>query len=269
MRFFKVFAPLLLVVPLLTLAPPADAQRLPVERSMSKNTTKHGFAKVKDFARAGKRSQRFEVRAGDCGWDSGWSDCDNDRERSELTVKKPWRAGTDQWIAFSVYLPEDFRASSRVRTTVGQVRMRGGPTGFAGGFKSIPGVFAMEMQGNRYFLRVHVLSGPFDNVRDDNKDYNIATISEMRGRWTDFVIRLNTKSATGALELYKNGKRVVSHAYNQNYAPREYYFKYGIYRSFVSRNGGPMPTQIVYFDEVRKGKSYDKVAVERQRRAVD
>ena len=269
MTFLRVFAPLLLALPLLMLALAAQAQRLPVERSMTQNTTKHGYAKVKGIARLGKRAQRFEVRAGDCGWDSSWSDCDNDRERSELTVKKAWRAGSDQWIAFSIFLPEDFSASSRVRTTVGQVKMRGGPTGFAGGFPSEPGVFQMEMQGNRYFLRVHVLSGPFDNVRNDIKDYNLATISELRGHWTDFVVRLNTKSAPGLLEVYKNGTRVAAHAYNQNYAPREYYFKYGIYRSFVSRNGGPMPTQVVYFDEVRMGKSYVKVAVERQRRAVD
>ncbi|WP_299629389.1 heparin lyase I family protein [uncultured Tateyamaria sp.] len=269
MKFLTVLIPLIAAAFLTTLPHMSQAQRLPVERSMIYNTTQHGFAKVRDVARLGKRSQRFEVRAGDCGWDDGWSDCDNDRERSELTVKKNWRPGTDQWIAFSIYLPEDFRTSSRVRATVGQVKMRGGPTGFAGGFPSEPGVFQMEMLGNRYFLRVHVLSGPFDNVRNDIKDYNLASISELRGRWTDFVIRLNTKTAPGALEVYKNGTRVAAHPYNQNYAPREYYFKYGIYRSFVSRNGGPMPTQVVFFDEVRMGRSYDKVAVEKQRRAVD
>lgn len=269
MRVFKVFAVLLLVLPMLAFAWAAEAQRLPLERSMKFNTTEYGFAKVKDFSRLGKRAQRFEVRAGDCGWDDSWSDCDNDRERSEVTVKKPWRPSTDQWIGFSMYLPADFKTSSRVRTTVGQVKMRGGPTGYAGGFPSVRGVFQMEMQGNRYFLRVHVLSGPFDNVRDDIKDYNLASISQLRGRWTDFAIRVKTKSTPNTLEVYKNGKRVALHNYNQNYAPREYYFKYGIYRSFVSRNGGAMPTQVVFIDKVRMGRSYDKVAVEQQRRAVD
>jgi len=247
----------------------AEAQRLTVERSMKQNTTKHGFAKVRDNTRLGKRAQRFEVRAGDCGWDDGWSDCDNDRERSELYVKKDWKHNTDQWIAFSVYLPKDFKTSPRVRTTVGQVKMKGGPTGFAGGFPSEPGVFQMEMLGNRYFLRVHVLSGPFDNVRNDIKDYNLASISEMRGKWTDFAVRVNTKTAPGSIEVIKNGKRVAKHAFNQNYAPKAYYFKYGIYRSFVSQHRGPMPTQVVYFDEVRMGRSYAKVAIEGQRRPVD
>ena len=39
------------------------------------------------------------------------------------------------------------------------------------------------------------------------------------------------------------------------FRPKEYYVKYGIYRSFVSRHGGPMPVQILYFDEVKMGRS--------------
>ncbi len=269
MRLFAPAVGIIIALSLVCIPSIAAAQRLPVERSMKHNTTQHGFAKVQDLTRMGKRAQRFEVRAGDCGWDDGWSDCDNDRERSELYVKKDWRAGTDQWIAFSMYLPADFKTSTRVRTTVGQVKMKGGPTGFAGGFPSEPGVFQMEMLGNRYFLRVHVLSGPFENVRNDIKDYNLASISELRGKWTDFVVRVNTKGAQPTLEVFRNGTRVVLHNYTQNYAPKAYYFKYGIYRSFVSKHRGPMPTQVVYIDEVRMGRSYDKVAVEKQRRAVD
>lgn len=260
-----------LIVALIIAVSPSSsvAQRLPVERSLEKNQTKHGYAKIKGLSREGKRSQRFEVRSGDCGWSDGWSDCDNDRERSEVSVKKVWKHGTDQWIAFSVFLPTDFKTSSKVRTTVGQVKMKGGPTGFAGGFRSEPGVFQMEMQGDRYFLRVHALSGPFENVRDDIVDYPIASIRSMRGKWTDFVIRLNTQGTPGTLEVYKNGKQVAVHKYSQNYKPKSYYFKYGIYRSFVSRHGGPMPTQVIFFDEVRMGRSYEKVAVELQKRPVD
>lgn len=268
--FTRFFAATIALVFLCSLIPETVvAQRLPVERSLQKNQTEHGYAKIRGLTRLGKRAQRFEVRPGDCGWDSGWSDCDNDRERSELYVKRDWRHGTDQWIAFSIYLPPDFKTSSRVRTTVGQVKMKGGPSGFAGGFPSEPGVFQMEMLGNRYFLRVHVLSGPFNNVRNDIADYQLASISELRGKWTDFAVRLNTQGSPGTLEVFKNGKQVAVHPYNQSYKPKSYYFKYGIYRSFVSRHSGPMPTQVVFIDEVRMGKTYEKVAVELQKRAVD
>ena len=59
--------------------------------------------------RAGKKSIRFEVRAGDCGKDKdgGWSDCDTDRERHELSGKYRVSKG-ERWYAWSIYLPSDF-----------------------------------------------------------------------------------------------------------------------------------------------------------------
>ena len=47
-----------------------------------------------------------------------------------------------------------------------------------------------------------------------------------------------------------------------NFKPKSTYFKYGIYRSFVSRYKGlhgEIPTQIVYYDEVRRGTSIEDV----------
>ena len=47
------------------------------------------------------------------------------------------------------------------------------------------------------------------------------------------------------------------------FKPEGIYFKHGIYRSFISkykeRNSGKMPTQIVFYDEIRRGKSIEKV----------
>ena len=49
-----------------------EAGRLPGSRSLS--DTEHGYQIVTGLSRAGKYSQRFEVRAGDCGEDEDWSD---------------------------------------------------------------------------------------------------------------------------------------------------------------------------------------------------
>lgn len=46
--------------------------------------SKYRYARVKGFARRGEMSQRFEIRHGDCGKQSGWNDCENDRGRVEL-----------------------------------------------------------------------------------------------------------------------------------------------------------------------------------------
>ncbi len=42
---------------------------------------------VSDFAIIGKKSIRFESNHGECGFESNWSDCENDRERTELYYK--------------------------------------------------------------------------------------------------------------------------------------------------------------------------------------
>ena len=53
-----------------------------------------------------------------------------------------------------------------------------------------------------------------------------------------------------------------------NFIPDKTYFKFGIYRSFISRlkdrqkmrkKEEKMPTQIVYYDEIRRGNSIEEV----------
>ena len=79
----------LFIAALLVFHLPAGAMALGrLDGNRSLNDKKHGYAISSDVARAGKKSQRFEVRAGDCGEEIGWSDCANDRERSEIIVKK-------------------------------------------------------------------------------------------------------------------------------------------------------------------------------------
>ena len=71
--------------------------------------------------RAGEKSIRFEVRAGDCGKDKdgGWNDCKKDRERHELSGKYRVSKG-ERWYAWSIYLPEDFINVYPVSTMLGQ-----------------------------------------------------------------------------------------------------------------------------------------------------
>ena len=236
--------------------------RLETRRSL--NDTAHGFQFVSSPTRAGTTAQRFEVRPGDCGDSPGWSDCDNNRERSELTVERTIKPGTDRWIAYSIYLPADFQTSSRVTTTIGQIHQRGGPTGTAGGLASFPPLLQIDAKGNRVKACLHILSGPADNVRDDCRDFSLTTVDAMRGRWTDVMIHLDAREG-GQMEIFLNGQRRVNTSNFIRFVPREFYVKYGIYRSFVSRHGGPMPTQIAYYDEVRLGADRASVAVSAER----
>ena len=49
------------------------------------------------------------------------------------------------------------------------------------------------------------------------------------------------------------------------FKPKSIYFKHGIYRSFISKyktfNKRKMPTQIVFYDEIRRGSSIKKVDI--------
>lgn len=257
---------LAVIFALLADVPTADAGRLSGRRSLS--STKHGYQITNAITRAGKKSQRFEVRPGDCGRDPGWDDCANDRERSEFTLKKQIRIGQDRWVAFSVYLPKDFYSSPKVSTSLGQIHQRGGPKGTAGGLPSFPPLLQLDAKGNNYRACVHILSGPANNVRDECAYFPLAKISDMRGRWTDVQIHLRAQPNNPLLEVYVNGTRKLAETGFLRFVPKEYYVKYGIYRSFVSRHGGPMPAQIAFFDEVRIDKSQSKVSVA-QKRPVD
>ena len=234
--------------------------RLTGARSLS--TTSWGYSIVSDIVRAGKESQRFEVRPGDCGEDPGkWSDCDNDRERSEISLDRKFLPGDNQWIAFSLYIPEDYQTSDYVNTTVGQIHQIGGPTGTAGGFQSFPGVLQLDTKGGHYFACIHILSGSANNVQDHCDYFTLSSISDMRGRWTDIEIHFDTTDKKSLIEIYVNKERKALLEEFVEFWPQMYHVKYGIYRSFVSQHGGPMPTQIVWFDEIKMGNTREEVTI--------
>ena len=232
--------------------------RIDTFRSLS--STPHGYQIVEGVARAGVQSQRFEVRAGDCGQDPEWSDCDNDRERSEVTIERWMAPGSDFWVAYSIYLPPDFTTSPRVSTTIGQIHQRGGPSGTAGGLPSFPPLLQISARGNIVEACLSILTGPADNISEDCRDFTLASVSEMRGRWTDVLIHFDS-SGGGELEIYINGQQKAASRDFIRFRPQDYYVKYGLYRSFVSRHGGPMPTQVAYYDEVRLGPDRGSVEI--------
>jgi hypothetical protein len=233
--------------------------RMPGKRSL--NSTEHGYTIVSDIVRAGEQSQRFEVRAGDCGQDVGWSDCANDRERSEFSLSKRFHPGKDQWIGFSIYLPADFVSSPHVNTSLGQIHQRGGPSGTAGGLPSFPPALQLNVKGQNYRACVHILSGSSDNVSDRCQYFGLAKLEQMRGKWTDVIVHFDTSAKSSLLEIFINGQRKAHLENFIKFWPHQYYVKYGIYRSFVSRHPGPMPTQVVHYDEVRMGRSQKFVIV--------
>ena len=219
---------------------------LSFERSL--NIKSYGYKRVPapHPVRVGKTSERFEVRNGDCYWDSGWNDCKTDRERSELYEVSP-RAmiGYEYWYGWSVFVPKDFRNIYPTITTLGQF--------FQKNTRDPPVMF--NYRGNGLWLYMNLYSWICLLLPEP----------EIRDRWNDFVVNVKWSTGNdGFLKVWVNGELKVDHLGPQTRFNYPIFFKYGIYRTFVSKykkayEVRTVPTQIVYFDEVRGGGSRESV----------
>ncbi len=90
----------------------------------------------------------------------------------------------------------------------------------------------------------------------------ILTDEDMRDRWSDILVHARWSHKTdGFFRVYVNGNVDPSYVWSgktKNKGNRVY-FKFGIYRSYMSRRPGDEPTQVVYYDSVAKAKSCKKV----------
>ena len=89
----------------------------------------------------------------------------------------------------------------------------------------------------------------------------------MKDKWTDISFCLNYKDKR--MDVWING--IKKHEILKSpisFIPEYTYFKYGIYRGFISKykqqekmfeRDDTLPTQIVFYDEVRRGNSIEEV----------
>jgi len=238
---------------------------------MDQNEHNYSYISDKDFARRGSFYQRFELRDGDCFGDEKWDDCDTDRERIELSSKPIQKPEDIQCFAYSIMLDKAFIDIHPTNTTLGQVHQTGGPSGTAEGLPSFPPIIQIGAGKGRLHFKWHELSGSASNVIDIGKDYDLISLYEMKDKWTDISFCLNYKDKR--MDVWING--IKKHEILKSpisFIPESTYFKYGIYRSFISRYkqekrfGTPgmytddtLPTQIVFYDEVRRGNSIEEV----------
>ena len=225
----------------------------------------HSFTYLFDAfeARAGEAYQRFELRSGDCfpEPDGKWNDCETDRERFEFSSQPEQPPQGRECYGYSLKLADDFIPVDPTNTDLGQVHQIGGPKGTAGGLKSFPPLIQIGASKKHLNFGWHELTGDANNVRDKKRTYKLAKLKDIRGKWTDISFCLDYENKR--MDAWVNGKKKVEIKKSPiNFVPKATYFKYGIYRSFISRyisKKGEMPTQIVFYDEVRRGHSVEEV----------
>ena len=217
-------------------------------KSLKKGFKKYGYKIVnkKDGhpVRAGEKSIRFELRNGDCGEDPGqWSDCKNDRQRHELSGD---RFRGKAWYAYSIYLPNNFKTVYPVKSAMAQFHQKGSWPTLMFQFTDM-GYYADRQLGYQ--------------TQEMKK---LLDVKDMIGKWNDILIHINSTSKdSGFYKIWVNGN--LKYEYNGAITGgKENYFKFGIYQTKVSvwpmyHPDTPYPTQVVYYDEIRAGKSRQAV----------
>jgi hypothetical protein len=236
---------------------------------MDHNDYNFQYIKDKTKARAGKYFQRFELRDGDCFGDDSWSDCDTNRERVEFSTRPRQPIKKNQCYGYSLMLSKDFIDTHPTNTSLGQVHQHGGPTGTAGGLASFPPLIQIDARQGSLYFNWHELSGSTTNVIDVSRYYKLKSLEDMKEVWTDISFCLDFKNKR--MDAWVDGiKKVEILKSPIFFKPKAIYFKHGIYRSFINKYkahayytqesfDGKMPTQVVFYDEVRRGNSIKKV----------
>lgn len=210
------------------------------ERSLS--TTSYGYSIVNDPTGTAPTStiERFEVRPGDCSSNAGWSDCTNDRERSELSEKSKNYENSEWWYGWSFYTPLEYPIIAPAKTAIGQFHQKDGPPAF------------MFQNGNGGYW--------IDKNFGNSTDYiQLLTHEQMLGKWNKIEVHALWKQENGFFRVFANG--VLKYDFKgRTMSGSSVYFKYGVYRSYVSRyaaynSNTPAPMQVILFANVKKAKS--------------
>lgn len=208
----------------------------------SLNVKQYGYTLIEDPTgnAPAKQVERFEVRSGDCHFNRGWSDCERNRERSELWEQgERSPRGTTAWYGWSFYVPYDWPNIHPTKTVLGQFHQyRAHPIWM---FQNRDGGLVLDDQSTGRSTRSIPL------IEAENFAGNWHRI-EVNAQWE--------KDDNGFLKVWVNGD--LKFAYRgRTMTADAVYFRYGVYRSFISRykatNGkDTVPTQIAIFANVKK-----------------
>ena len=240
-----------------------DSNRGPWMDTVDEGARGYAYTRVAGFARKGPTSLRFEVRSGDCftaypaNPSSGWDDCTRHRERAE--VREKWTAPWDMsvWYGISIYIPDNYNFLYP-KQIIFQWHRGEQPVAY--------------LKLERKNLKFDILT----ELGHSTSIYDLGNVFEMgwAGKWIDIQWNINwTVDDEGYLYMWINDRQVIQH-WGATSDKEEgkcgnrscgVFVKYGIYRSHLFRyEGGEnnLPTQVLFFDEYRRGHTREEVDVE-------
>lgn len=189
--------------------------------------------------------ERFEIRGGDCGKTGDYNDCAHDREHIGWNEDGSTPLDQEVWYSFSLMMPANERNMKDINTILAEFR----PTG--------PGQINLSIELQKAEL-VAVVGSITVEQEDDMEPPPIAkwqSLGVLRpGVWYHFVLGAtwSRDAGQGRLTLFRNETQVMDFKGINTAFKKPVHMQYGLYRPFVGDFGGPVPTQIVYFDKVHK-----------------
>ena len=229
------------------------------ERSL--NTRSYGYHEVADPIDTNNLDlvDYFEVRDGDCSSNGIWNDCANDRERRELSQQTNRQSdGDEYWYAWEIYLPEGYPNIHPTKVALGQFHQVNGPPIFMFQNQSPPfnDTWNPAIKGGYHLDRQ--VDGQTVTM------WELLSDKELRGKWHRIELHVKwSKSTDGFFKVWANGEQKVRFN-GQTLFRNTAYFKYGIYRTFLSRYKGVkktdhMPTQQAYYRYVKRGLTKESI----------
>ena len=149
----------------------------------------------------GDKSFRFEVNHGECGEEPKWSDCKNERERSELYYE--WKDGQfnkpndeqwkkEKWYRFYIFIPKDFNSTAPAKLSLIQWK-RKNPSKVIIMFQHHKGGLYFNMNGDTFS------SDPWYLMKSDKN---------LKGQWTEILFSTNwhPDPNKGYMKVWIDGK---------------------------------------------------------------
>jgi hypothetical protein len=239
-----------------------------------------GYAISPQPVRRGNRSERFELRNGDCGG----SDCTNPRYRAEIMEKRP-TAGINQniWYGWSFRnqtIPT-FDQAFALRVVLGQWKVSGEtPPAFRlvqigqdeGNWAGCDPAICTPGGDPRADVVLQLTdmaqSRGWGARQNDGHICRLFNIEDARGQWMDIVVNTNFGTDTnGYLSAWVNGEQRCAYRGPVVATPGgTVSVRRGIFASFTTRwdqtlGSLPKPLMIAFYDEFRIGKTREDVDV--------
>ncbi len=208
-------------------------------------------ATVSTPTRRGDTALAFRVEDGQCRGNVRFDDCSAGRERSEITDLAPVRLNQEEWYAVSMFIPSGTTGIDPAITGLMQWQDTRGSGEITLGLSLYDREGIELVQDDPTTQQVDDMAPPRPMVIK-----TVVPPSQVQGRWHD--VRVQAVWSTGdegMINVWINDRLVHQHRgrnLNRNVAPT---FKFGVYRSGLGRIERPVPTQIVIYDEIRRGRT--------------